>query len=174
VTVDIPREFIKKDIKYNDLEKDIAELKNIIKDFDKKPILNLKILDVESDTSRIYEIIKEEIGDLALMIRPTFEMLDEKTIIIDENQDRLGPEQLIEKTLEGYGSKKVTDLAIDLYHLLSKDKLDESQEIINQFFNDQYINVAEDVEFKTEEVKKPQPPEEKEDVQVTFSKEVSE
>ena len=173
VTVDIPREFIRKDIKYNDLESEIAELKNIIKDFDKKPILNLTIKDVESDTRKIYEIIKEEIGDLALMIRPTFEMLDEKTTLVFENIEKLGPEQLIEKKLEGYGNKKVTELAIDLYQLLSKDKLDESQEIINQFFNDTYV-VEADPEFKTEEVKKPQPPKEKEDVQVTFSKEVSE
>ena len=152
VTVDIPREFIKKDIDYNNLEKDVADIKDIIKDFDKKPILNLTIKDVESDTRKIYDIIKEEIGDLALM--------------------GLGPEQLIEKKLEGYGSGKVTELALDLYRLLSKDKLDESQEIIDQFFNDQYNTVAEDVEFKTEEVRKPQPPEEKQDVQVTFSKEV--
>jgi hypothetical protein len=108
------------------------------------------------------------------MIRPTFEMLDEKTILVPEGIKGLGPEQLIEKKLEGYGSGKVTELALDLYRLLSKDKLDESQEIIDQFFNDQYNTVAEDVEFKTEEVRKPQPPEEKEDVQVTFSKEVSE
>jgi DNA repair exonuclease SbcCD nuclease subunit len=174
VTVDIPREFIKKDIDYNNLEKDVADIKDIIKDFDKKPILNLTIKDVESDTRKIYDIIKEEIGDLALMIRPTFEMLDEKTILVPEGIKGLGPEQLIEKKLEGYGSGKVTELALDLYRLLSKDKLDESQEIIDQFFNDQYNTVAEDVEFKTEEVRKPQPPEEKEDVQVTFSKEVSE
>lgn len=174
VTVDIPREFIKKDIDYNNLEKDVADIKDIIKDFDKKPILNLTIKDVESDTRKIYDIIKEEIGDLALMIRPTFEMLDEKTILVPECIKGLGPEQLIEKKLEGYGSGKVTELALDLYRLLSKDKLDESQEIIDQFFNDQYNTVAEDVEFKTEEVRKPQPPEEKEDVQVTFSKEVSE
>ena len=174
VTVDIPREFIEKDINYNDLEKDIAELKNVIKDFDKKPILNLTIKDVESDTRRIYDIINEEIGDLALMIRPTFEMFDEKITSVVVGRNPLGPEQLIEKNLEGYGNGKVTELAIDLYHMLSKDKLDESQAVIDQYFNDHYLNVDGEVEFKTEEVKKPQPPEEKEDVQVTFSKEVSE
>ncbi|MBQ8017428.1 MAG: exonuclease SbcCD subunit D [Methanobrevibacter sp.] len=174
VTVDIPREFIERNLNYNNLETDIAAIKDTIKGFDKKPILKLTIKDVESDTSRVYEIIKEELGDLSLMIRPTFIMAGEEIEPIDVESKKLGPEQLIEKSLEGYGNSEVTTLAIDLYHLLSKDKLDESQEIINQYFDAHYSNVVEDVEFKTEEVKKPQPPEEKEDVQVTFSKEVSE
>ena len=174
VTVDIPREFIERNLDYGDLESGIAAIKETIKDFDKKPILKLTIRDVESDTSRVYEIIQQELGELALMIRPTFIMAGEELEIIDVESKKLGPEQLIEKALEGYGNSEVTTLAIETYHLLSKDKIEESQEIINQYFDAHYSNVVEDVEFKTEEVKKPQPPKEKEDVQVTFGKEVSE
>ena len=174
VTVDIPREFIERNLDYGDLESGIAAIKETIKDFDKKPILKLTIRDVESDTSRVYEIIQQELGELALMIRPTFIMAGEELEIIDVESKKLGPEQLIEKALEGYGNSEVTTLAIETYRLLSKDKIEESQEIINQYFDAHYSNVVEDVEFKTEEVKKPQPPKEKEDVQVTFGKEVSE
>ena len=103
------------------------------------------------------------------MIRPTFIMAGEEYEIIEsESKDGLGPEQLIEKELAGYGGSEATILAIDLYHLLSKDKVDESREIIGQYFNDHYSDVVEEVEFKTEEVIKEQPPEEKDDVQVTF------
>jgi DNA repair exonuclease SbcCD nuclease subunit len=169
VQVDIPREFIQREIDYNDLESDVAGIKETIKDFDKKPILRLTIKNVDSDTRKVYDIIKDEIGDLALMIRPTFIMAGEEYEILDMESKKLGPEQLLENQLEGYGNSEVTALAIDLYHLLSKDKLDESNDLIEQYYNDHYSDMVEDVEFKTEEVKKEQPPEENEDVQVTFN-----
>ena len=109
------------------------------------------------------------------MIRPTFVMAGEEIELIEVESKRLGPEQLLESQLEGYGNSEVTTLAIDLYHLLSKEKLDESQELINQYFDDHYVNEVEDSEFKTEELNiEEEPPKEKEDVQVTFKKEVEE
>ncbi len=174
VTVDVPREFMEKTIDYNDLESGIASIKEVIKGFDKKPILKITIKEVESDTSRVYDIIKEELGDLALMIRPTFVMAGEELELIEVESKKLGPEQLLESQLEGYGNSEVTTLAIDLYHLLSKEKLDESQELINQYFDDHYVNEAEDSEFRTEELQIEEPPKKKEDVQVTFSREVEE
>ena len=168
VKIDIPREFIERELKYNDLESGIAGIKETIRDFDKKPILRLTIKDVDGDTSSVYEIIKAELGDLALMIRPTFIMAGEEYELIEVESRKLGPEQLIESKLEGYGNSDVKILAIDLYHLLSKDKVEESQELINQYFNDHYVNVVEDMEFKTEQVKKEEALPEKDDVQVTF------
>ena len=174
VKIDIPREFIERTINYNDLETGIQAIKETIKDFDKKPILRLTIREVESDTSRVYEIINEELGELALMIRQTFVMKDEDVTILQTEGERIGPEQLIIESLKGYGNSEVTELAIDLYRLLSKDKLEESEEIINQYFDGHYTNVVEDTEFTTEAVVKEQPPEKKEDVQLTFCKEVQE
>ena len=174
VTVDVPREFMEKTIDYNDLESGIASIKEVIKGFDKKPILKITIKEVESDTSRVYDIIKEELGGLALMIRPTFVMAGEELELIEVESKKLGPEQLLESQLEGYGNSEVTTLAIDLYHLLSKERLDESQELINQYFDDHYVNEAEDSEFRTEELQIEEPPKKKEDVQVTFSREVEE
>ncbi|WP_458454481.1 metallophosphoesterase family protein [Methanobrevibacter sp.] len=168
VKIDIPREFIKRTLDYNNLESGILGLKETIKDFDKKPILNLTINNVESDTSKVYEIIKEELGDLSLMIRPTFNMYDEMPVDSEITADRLGPEQLLKKQLAGYGNSDVDTLAQDLYELLSKDKIEESKELIDQFYSEHYTNVKEDVEFKTEKVEEKPPEEEKTDSQVTF------
>jgi hypothetical protein len=57
--------------------------------------------------------------------------------------------------------------------MLSKDKVDESQELISQYFEDHFVSEVEDSEFKTEELQIEPPTEEKEDIQVTFDKEVS-
>ncbi|MDO5810067.1 DNA repair exonuclease [uncultured Methanobrevibacter sp.] len=168
VKIDIPREFIKRTLDYNKLESGIAGIKETIKDFDKKPILNLTINNVDSDTSRVYELIKEELGELALMIRPTFNMYDEdESVMMPEVTSKLGPEELLKIQLKGYGSN-VDVLSTELYDLLSKDKLEEAKEIIDQFYNDHYANINEDVEFKTEKVEEETPKEEKPEGQVTF------
>ncbi|WP_458456811.1 metallophosphoesterase family protein [Methanobrevibacter sp.] len=170
VKIDIPREFIKRSLDYNNLESGIDGIKETIKDFDKKPILDLVINNVESDTSRVYEMITDELGDLALMIRPKFNMVGEESIDEIINQDgSVGPKELIVGQLEGYGNSDINKLAVDLYDYLSKDKIDESRNLINHFYEEYYSNIDEDVEFKTESVEKDEKPKEKsEDVQLTF------
>ena len=144
VKVDILREFIKKTIEYSNLESDILSIKDSIAGLEKPPILNLTINNVESDTKEIYDVINEELGDLALMIRPTFNMVGEEPVLIDEETIKVGPEKLIVKNLERYGSGDVETLGTDLYRLLSKDKTEEAKEIISQFYNDFYATVVEE------------------------------
>ncbi len=166
IKIDIPREFIIKTINYPDLESDIAKIKETIKDFDKQPILNLTINNVESDTTTVYDIIKRELGDLSLMIRPTFNMLGEEPVDVILNQkESLGPKELLVDQLKRYGDDNVDKLALDLYDALSKDKIDESRELINQFYEDFYRNADEEVEFVTEEVEKD---DNSGDIQATF------
>ncbi len=180
IRIDIPREFIKRSLDYNNLENGIAGIKETIKDFDKKPILNLDIKNVDSDTGIVYDLIKEELGDLSLMIRPTFKMIGEDESVVDifNEEKSIGPKELIVEKLNGYGNDKVTKLALDLYDFLSKDKLDESNEIIDQFFEENYNSVVEEADFKTEKIEKEEleevikedetPDDEPKDVQVTF------
>jgi len=108
---------------------------------------------------------------LALMIRPKFNMLGEESIDDIINQDTgVGPKELLVDQLKGYGDSNVNQLAVDLYDFLSKDKIDESKELVDQFFNEFYNKSKDDVEFKTEEVETEEAPQEKsEDVQVTFN-----
>jgi len=175
VKIDIQREFIERSIDYNNLEKGILGIKELIQSFDKKPILNLTIKNVDSDTSIIYDIINQELGDLALMIRPIFKMVDEITVEVNPEDTGVGPKELLDEALEGYGSDRVNKLANDLYDYLSKNKLEESEELLDSFFNENYQTELEEIEFKTEEIeKKETPTEEKQDLQVTFKKEVQE
>ena len=152
VKVDIPREFIKRSLDYNDLESGILGIKETIKDFDKKPILELVIYNVESDTNRVYEMINDELGDLSLMIRPTFNMLGEDDIdILVDDGDSLGPKEILKEQLKVYDDETISNLAVDLYELLSKDKIDESQDLIDQFFEENYRTVVVGNEMKLEE-----------------------
>ena len=169
VKVDLPREFIKRSLDYKNLESGIAGIKEIIKDFDKKPILNLTVNDVENDTSVVYDIIKEELGELSLMIRPKFNMAGELPVeYLLENDNALGPKELLSEQLtKYYNSDDVNQLAADLYDYLSKDKLEESKALITQFFDDFYNTVKDDAESSEDEGENI-PHEESEDVQATF------
>lgn len=179
VKIDAHRKFIERSLDYNNLESGIEGIKETIEGFDKKPILKLKINNVESDTGVVYDIIKQELGDLSLMIRPTFNMGGDESIDdIIATKERIGPEELICEKLEGYGNSYVDKLAIELYRMLSKDKLEDSQDLIDQFFKDNYQSSGEEIEFTTEKIENDEVEEEIEEetpdgeeqnnVQVTF------
>ena len=146
IKMEVPREFIVKTIDYRNLGAEIDIIKNMIKDFDKKPILNFKINNIDSTTGEIYDFINKELSDLALMIRPTFNVIDNEldvnSIINDKNA--LGPNELLIEELKKYDSEDVNNLAIELYDLLSKNKTEESRDLINQFFNEKYEIVNDD------------------------------
>ncbi|WP_407424864.1 exonuclease SbcCD subunit D [Methanobrevibacter sp.] len=175
VKIDIPREFIKRSLDYNDLESGVLGIKETIKDFDKKPILDLDIYNIESDTNRVYEMINEELGDLSLMIRPTFHIIgeDDIDILVDEN-DSLGPKEILKEQLKIYDDETISNLAVDLYDLLSKDKVEESQDLIDQFFEENYRNAIEEVEIEIEDFGDEETPLEKPKKVQNKSKEVLE
>ena len=164
IKMDTPREFIVKTIDYRNLGAEIDAIKNTIKDFDKKPILNLKINNIDSSAGEIYEFINRELGDLALMIRPTFNVLDREVdvnaIIDDENA--LGPKELLIDELKEYDNENINNLAIELYDLLSKNKIEDSEDLISQFFSENY---GIDYEKDDEEITESKP----KDDQVRFS-----
>jgi hypothetical protein len=170
VKIDIPREFIKRSLDYDKLQAGIAGIKQTIQDFDKKPILDLDIHNIEHDTAGVYEAINRELEDLCLMIRPHFHTIDEEVLIdITEKDSAVSIKGMIAQKLEGYGTSEVDKLATDLFDLLSRNKVDESKELVDQFYEEFYRNSIDDVEFVTEKIEKEQPPqEEPEDVQVTF------
>ncbi|WP_458403597.1 metallophosphoesterase family protein [Methanobrevibacter sp.] len=178
VAVDISRAFVQRSINFDSLESNIAGLKETIKSFDKKPVLTLEVRNIDTDTGFVYDIIKKELGDLSLIIRPTFSKRGETIDEIIGSNDSVSAEMLIEEKLLGYGNSEVDSLALKLYDLLSKDKIEESQEVLDQFFDKHFVSIDEEVEFKTENIdseddieeitEKETPEEENSNVQVTF------
>ncbi len=145
IKIDIPREFIDRSVDYNSLSRDIESIKNTIKDFDKKPIINLTVNNVES-TSDIYEMINEELGDLTLNIRPKFISPDEENIdLIIDKENALGPIEVLSDRLEIYDDENISKLGIELYNLLSKDMIEESEELISEFYKENF-SIENDVE----------------------------
>ncbi|WP_407376258.1 exonuclease SbcCD subunit D [Methanobrevibacter sp.] len=177
VAVDISRAFVQRSINFDSLDSNIAGLKETIKSFDKKPVLTLNVKNMDSDSASVYDTIKNELEDLSLIIRPTFSKREETIDEIIYKNESISAEQLIEEKLLGYGNSEVDELALKLYDLLSKDKIDESQEVLDQFFEKHYVSIDEEIEFTTENLQNDEDeeeeiveeaPEEESNVQVTF------
>ncbi len=145
IKIDIPREFIERTLDYNNLASEIEAIKQTIKDFDKKPILNLTVNNVTS-TSNAHEIITEELDDLALMIRPKFKVPGEESIdLIIDKENALGPIEVLSSRLEKYDDAEIIKFATELYNLLSKDKSEDAKELMDEFYKEKYP-IEEEVE----------------------------
>ena len=138
IKVEPTREFIEKTIDYENLADGVEEIKQTIKDFDKKPILNITVENVTS-TTKAHEVITEELDDLSLMIRPKFITEGEENIdLIIDKENALGPIDLLSSRLEHYDDEEITKLAVELYNLLSKDQIEESRQLLDEFYKQKY------------------------------------
>ena len=145
IKINIPREFIERTLDYDNLASGIEAIKQTIKDFDKKPILNLTVNNVTS-TSNAHEIITEELDDLALMIRPKFKVPGEESIdLIIDKENALGPIEVLSSRLEKYDDEEIIKFATELYNLLSKDKSEDAKELMDEFYKEKYP-IEEEVE----------------------------
>ncbi|MBE6509902.1 MAG: metallophosphoesterase [Methanobrevibacter sp.] len=144
IKIDLPREFIDKTIDFENLTSEIDSIKNTIKDFDKKPIINLTINNVTS-TNAAYEVINEELDDLTLMVRPKFNTPGEENIdLIIDKENALGAVEVLASRLESYDDEYITKFATDLYGLLSKDKNEEAKELIDEFYKQKFAAEEEE------------------------------
>ena len=148
VVVESPRAFIDKTISYDNLEDELRNIKSTISDFDKKPIISLNITNIDIDTTDVYEIIKKELGDYALMIRPKFQLIDEEVEELINNDTSLGPKELLVEGLKEFDDESISRLAIDLYDSLSKDDNEGSEKIITDYY-DNHFAIEEEKDTQT-------------------------
>lgn len=142
VSINMPRNFITKNIDFNNLVLEINSLKTLIKDFDKKPILNLIIYNVKDNIKDTYDFINKELGDLTLMIRPDFKIKNETNdlnIIMEQNKP-LNPKELLANKLNKYGNQKITQLGINLYETLLNDNQESSSKLIQQYYDEMFVD----------------------------------
>lgn len=149
VTVESPRVFIDKTISYDNLKEEIVNIKNNITDFDKKPIISLNINNVDSDTTDIYELIKGELGEYSLMIRPKFQLIDEEVEELIRKDTSLGPKELLIEGLKEFNNESVEKLAVELYDSLSKENNENSEKIISDYYTAHFAVEEEKKEGQT-------------------------
>ncbi len=173
VAINISREFINRNIDYNNLINELKSLKILIEDLDKKPIVNLTVFNVDGNVRDIYEIIENEIGEYTLMFRPTFKFIDDEVdieLFLDKN-NILGPKELLIDNLKEIGGEETIKLGLDLYDLLSLNKSEDAMKLAYDFYKDNYNGKEVEIKTetaKTEEIPIEKPKKSKEDYQIQF------
>lgn len=148
VKIDLPREFYKEVIDYNKFDERLKIIKEEIQSSDNKPMLDLTVAGGDFDSAIVYEIIKEEIGDSVLNLRPSFKpdkVLEEERVI-DETKI-LDPRTLLQKRVnEKYGRDEVNKLSVDLLDNLSVGRIEDAKFISDRFYSQHYYNEEESEE----------------------------
>ncbi|MDR0901106.1 MAG: DNA repair exonuclease [Methanobrevibacter sp.] len=142
VNIDLPREFILKNIEYSKFTSEIIELERYISSLKNKPILNLTIEKGNFNSSDIYKELNKTFSKICLMIRPSFKSEDLINQEIHINgKESLEPRELLIEHLKAFENEDISNLAIDLLDSLSKNKIEESEKIANSFYNEYFGNI---------------------------------
>jgi len=156
INVDLPREFIIKNIEYPNLDEEIQDLKAYISNLKNKPIINLTVEGGNFDRGDVYEKINSELFDCSLKIRPVFKsediLYDEKLI---EDVASLDPKELLADKLKIFDNEDIVKLAIELLNNLSNDKTEESERIAYKFFKEYFEELdisEEDFDYPEDEI----------------------
>lgn len=159
ITVPISRKFINITIDFKNLENDLERLKVDIEKLDKKPIVNLTILNVDRNVDDVHDLINSELSELTLMIRPIFKFDDEEEELEIISSNKLGPKELLAKKLGEFGNDSIVKLGVDLYEALYRNSEKEAYNITENYFENNFDSIVVDNNKptkteKTEEEKK--------------------
>ena len=147
INIELPREFISKNIEYGKLNSELNSLESYISSLNNKPILNITIEKGNFNTSDVYKKLNNILSKITLMFRPTFrneELIIEERYIKDNTS--LEPKDLLVESLKSFDNEDISNLAVDLLDSLSKDKFEDSQKIADLFY-EEYFGQYE-TEFK--------------------------
>ena len=144
VKIDLPREFYNEIIDYNKFEERLPIIKKEIESLENKPMLDLTVVGGDFESSEVYEIIKETLGDSVLNLRPSFKpdkVLTEEESIKPDNI--LDPRTLLHMKVNDKYGKDAGNLSINLLDNLSIGRVDDAKIISDRYYSEHYHAVEE-------------------------------
>ena len=142
INLKLPREFIKENIKYSELQEEISKINNHIKTLDKKPILNLTVHGGNFSRSEVYEKLNKAFKDNCLSLRPKYlpDILENTPNLSDMPRDALDIKKMIRGSLEDFKNEEVSELATDLYKEMSEGDPARATDLAKNFYEGLYDN----------------------------------
>jgi len=142
INLKLPREFIKENIKYSELQEEITNINNHIKTLDKKPILNLTVHGGNFSRSEVYEKLNKAFSNNCLSVRPKYlpDVLENTPNLTNMPRDALDIKKMIRGSLEEFKNEEVSELAIDLYKEMSEGDNARATDLAKNFYEGLYDN----------------------------------
>lgn len=143
VSVDLPRQFINIRVDYKKLYSEMPNFIKEISELELKPIVNINVFGSDFTSSEVYEYLNKELSELCLSYRPTFDFQEKDNDSLEYNPGPININRLIKDKLEDDG-EDVVNFTIDLFDELSKDKLEDAEASVKQFYANRYGSDLDD------------------------------
>ncbi len=142
INIKLPREFIKENINYTELQEEINRINKHIETLNKKPILNLTVHGGNFSRSEVYEKLNKAFSANCLSIRPKYlpDTLENTQNLNDMPRDALDIKKMIRGSLEDFKDEKVSELATDLYKEMSEGDYTRATDLAKNFYEGLYDN----------------------------------
>ncbi len=142
INLKLPREFIKENIKYIELQEEIKRINSHIDTLDKKPILNLTVHGGNFSRSEVYETLNKAFSNNCLSVRPKYlpDTMENTPNLTDMPRDALDIKKMIRGSLEDFNNKEVSELATDLYKEMSEGDYERATDLAKNFYEGLYDN----------------------------------
>lgn len=142
IDLELPREFLKETIQYNQLKEEIARIEGYIRTLAKKPVLNLTVTGGNFSRSEVYEIINKSFSNECLSIRSKYlpDTQEEEFNFENMGRDALNIKRMINERLKDFNDEKVSELATELLKEMSEGDFDKASEMTKNFYEELYDN----------------------------------
>lgn len=136
--VDIQREFLNETIQNNNLLTELQSLKNQLREFKVKPIINVTIQGDKFNTQEAYDTVHKYLDEYSLQVRPTFNLTDTPKTIISEELNSLNPKGFLKEYVKDSKIKGADNFITDLYDKLKVNQMEEAQTLTENMYNDSF------------------------------------
>jgi len=142
IDIKLPREFIKENIQYTQLQDEIIRINNHIKNLKKNPILYLTVNGGNFSRSEVYETINKAFSDNCLSVRSKYlpEPADDFPDINDMGREALDIKRMIKDRLKDFNNEEVSELATRLLKEMSEGDYKQAEDMVNNFYEELYDN----------------------------------
>lgn len=141
IDLELPREFIKENIHFHELQEKITFIKTYIQNLKTKPLLQLTVEGGNLSRSELYETINESFAATCLSVRPTYRP---DTLSEDEHahmgEDALDVNRMLEEYLKDFDNEKVSELARGLLKEMAEGNITKASKMAGEFYEVLYDN----------------------------------
>jgi len=142
VDLKLPREIIRENVKYFELNDKINRIRDYILKLDKKPLMHITIEGGNFERIEVYEKLKNAFNNICLSVRPNYkpESLLDDSNSESEVDELLDPKEIIRDKLKVFNNEKISDFAINILNEISDGEFKKAEEIAEEFYEEVYDN----------------------------------
>jgi len=132
VDLKLPRDFIKEEIRVQELDEKLTQISDFIQALSKPPLAEIKVTGGDLNRTEVYENVNTALADICLSLRTNY--TPTQTATSSQNQEGFTVDDLIREKLSDFDSEEVMQLGVDLAKELSEGDVQVAAAMVDSFF----------------------------------------